>query len=457
MHTFAKKNTVIDMTEGPLFKKILLFSLPLMASSLLQLLYNAADIIIVGRYVGKGALAAVGATGTLIGLIINFFIGLSTGASVCVSNAIGARDDKRVKRFVHTSMALAIVGGIAAMIAGLFVARPVLILMKTPDSILEDAVLYTKIYFLGVPASLIFNFAAGLLRASGDTKRPLYILSASGIVNVVLNFILVVFCHMGVAGVAIATSVSQCLSTALIVIHMIRLDSNLKYTIKKTRFYKKELFDVVRIGVPSGLTSVMFNLSNMIIQSSINLFGDVVIAGNTAASNIESFIYMSMNTLFQASQTFAGQNYGAGKIKRINKVLVNSLVIVVGIGVGMGALALAFCRPLLNLYAPGQTAVIDAGVNRMMVICATYFLCGIMDVIGGCIRGMRYSFAPMIISMLGACAFRIIWLSTVFKADQNTFNIYISYPISWIITTLAYFVCYLIAMKRTKLRMVIKE
>ena len=457
MHTFAKKNTVIDMTEGPLFRKILLFSLPLMASSLLQLLYNAADIIIVGRYVGKGALAAVGATGTLIGLIINFFIGLSTGASVCVSNAIGARDDKRVKRFVHTSMALAIVGGIAAMIIGLFVARPVLTLMKTPDSILDDAVLYTKIYFLGVPASLIFNFAAGLLRASGDTKRPLYILSASGIVNVVLNFILVVFCHMGVAGVAIATAVSQCLSTALIVIHMIRLDSNLKYTVKKTRFYKKELFEVVRIGVPSGLTSVMFNLSNMIIQSSINLFGDVVIAGNTAASNIESFIYMSMNTLFQASQTFAGQNYGAGKIKRINKVLVNSLVIVVGIGVGMGALALAFCRPLLNLYAPGQTAVIDAGVNRMMVICATYFLCGIMDVIGGCIRGMRYSFAPMIISMLGACAFRIIWLSTVFKADQNTFNIYISYPISWIITTLAYFVCYLIAMKRTKLRMVIKE
>ena len=289
------------------------------------------------------------------------------------------------------------------------------------------------------------------------TKRPLYILSMSGIVNVVLNFILVVFCHMGVAGVAIATAVSQCLSTALIVIHMIRLDSNLKYTVKKTRFYKKELFEVVRIGVPSGLTSVMFNLSNMIIQSSINLFGDVVIAGNTAASNIESFIYMSMNTLFQASQTFAGQNYGAGKIKRINKVLVNSLVIVVGIGVGMGALALAFCRPLLNLYAPGQTAVIEAGVNRMMVICATYFLCGIMDVIGGCIRGMRYSFAPMIISMLGACAFRIIWLSTVFKADQNTFNIYISYPISWIITTLAYFVCYLIAMKRTKLRMVIKE
>ena len=457
MHTFAKKNTVIDMTEGPLFKKILLFSLPLMASSLLQLLYNAADIIIVGRYVGKGALAAVGATGTLIGLIINFFIGLSTGASVCVSNAIGARDDKRVKRFVHTSMALAIVGGIAAMIVGLFVARPVLIIMKTPDSILEDAVLYTKIYFLGVPASLIFNFAAGLLRASGDTKRPLYILSASGIVNVVLNFILVVFCHMGVAGVAIATSVSQCLSTALIVIHMIGLDSNLKYTVKKTRFYKKELFDVVRIGVPSGLTSVMFNLSNMIIQSSINLFGDVVIAGNTAASNIESFIYMSMNTLFQASQTFAGQNYGAGKIKRINKVLVNSLVIVVGIGVGMGALALAFCRPLLNLYAPGQTEVIDAGVDRMMIICATYFLCGIMDVIGGCIRGMRYSFSPMIISMLGACAFRIIWLSTVFKADQNTFNIYISYPVSWIITTLAYFVCYLIAMKRTKSRMVIKE
>ena len=457
MHTVAKKNTAINMTEGPLFMKILLFSLPLMASSLLQLLYNAADIIIVGRFVGESALAAVGATGALINLIINFFIGLSTGASVCVSNAMGARNDEKVRRFVHTSMALSIVGGIAAMIIGLFAAKPMLTLMKTPDSILNDAVLYTQIYFLGVPASLMFNFAAGLLRASGDTKRPLYILSVSGIVNVALNVFLVVVCHLGVAGVAIATSVSQYLSTLLIVVYMVRLDSNLKYTIKDTKIYKKELLDVIRIGVPSGMSGVMFNISNMIIQSSVNLFGDIVIAGNTAASNIEGFIYVSMNTLYQASQTFTGQNYGAGKIKRINKVLSNSLIIVLGIGVSMCALALTFCRPLLNLYAPGQEAVINAGVNRMMVICTTYYLCGMMDVVGGCLRGMKYSFSSMIISMLGACAFRIIWLSTVFQAEKTTFNIYISYPISWILTTLAYFVCYLIAMKRIKSRIIIKE
>lgn len=457
MHTFAKKNTAIDMTEGPLFKKILLFSIPLMASSLLQLLYNAADIIIVGRFVGEGALAAVGATSALIALIINFFIGLSTGASVCVSNAIGARNDKKGQRFVHTSMALSIAGGVAAMIVGIFIAKPILVLMKTPGSILNDAVLYTQIYFLGVPASLIFNFAAGLLRASGDTKRPLYILSLSGLLNVALNVFFVVVCHMGVAGVAISTSVSQYLSTFLIILHMMKLDSNLKYTVRNTKFHKKELLDIVRIGVPSGLTSVMFNISNMIIQSSINLFGDIVIAGNTAANNIESFIYTAMNTLYQASQTFAGQNYGAGKIKRINKVLSNSLIIVFGIGLGMGVLALTFRYPLLNLYAPGQEAVIDAGINRMMVICTTYYLCGIMDVVGGCLRGMRYSFSSMIISMIGACIFRIVWLSTVFQAEKTTFNIYISYPISWAITTLAYLVCYFIAMKRVKSRMVIKE
>ena len=454
MYAAAKKKNTINMTEGPLFGKILIFSLPLMASSILQLIYNAADVIVVGRFAGENALAAVGSTGALINLILNLFIGLSTGASVCASNAIGAKDDDRVKRCVHTSMALAIIGGIAAMFMGLFLARPMLSLMKTPDSVLGDATLYMQIYFLGVPASLVFNFAAGLLRASGDTKRPLYILSISGIVNVALNLFLVIVCHLGVAGVAIATSVSQYMATLLIVIHMMKLDSSLKYVIKKTKIHKKELVDVIKIGIPSGMSGVMFNISNMIIQSSVNLFGEIVIAGNTAASNIEGFIYTAMNTIYQASQTFTSQNLGAGKIKRINRVHISSLVIVISIGVIMCAAGLIFSRPLLSLYVTGENvdAVINAGVNRMTVICSTYYLCGMMDVTCGCLRGMKYSFSTMIISMIGACAFRIIWLATVFKAEQTVFNIYISYPISWIITWGAFMVCYVYAIKKTKKR-----
>ena len=454
MYTFAKRKNTINMTEGPLFGKILMFSLPLIASGILQLLYNAADVIVVGRFAGENALGAVGSTGALINLILNLFIGLSTGASVCASNAIGAKDDERVRKCVHTSMALAIVGGLAAMVIGLFLSKPLLELMDTKDSLLDDAALYMKIYFLGVPASLIFNFAAGLLRASGDTKRPLYILSLAGIVNVLFNLFFVIVCNFGVAGVAIATSISQYFSMALIVIHMVKLDSNLKYVIKDTKIYKRELLDVVRIGIPSGMSGMMFSISNAIIQSSINIFPETTIAGNTAASNIEGFIYTSMNTLYQASQTFTSQNLGAGKIKRINRVHISSLVIVVGIGALLCALALIFSRPLLSLYVTGDNveAVINAGVDRMMVICSTYYLCGMMDVTCGSLRGMKYSISTMIISMLGACAFRIIWLATVFRIDQTTFNIYVSYPISWILTWLAYIVCYVYAIRKLKKR-----
>lgn len=454
MHNLSKRNNTINMTEGPLFGKILIFSLPLMASSILQLIYNAADVIVVGRFAGESALAAVGSTGSLINLILNLFIGLSTGASVCASNAIGARDDNRVKRYVNTSMAISIIGGIFAMLLGLLLARPMLSLMKTPQSVLDDATLYMQVYFLGVPASLVFNFAAGLLRASGDTKRPLYILSLSGIVNVLLNLFLVIVCHFGVAGVAIATSVSQYISTFLIIMYMRKLDSSLRYTLKETKIHKKELIDVIRIGIPSGMSGVMFNISNMIIQSSINIFGEIVIAGNTAAANIEGFIYTAMNTVYQASQTFTGQNLGAGKIKRINKVLVNSLLIVNCIGVTMCVLALVFKQPLLGLYVTGDNvdAVIDAGIARMTVICSTYYLCGMMDVVCGSLRGMKYSFSIMIISLLGACAFRIIWLSTVFKANQTVFNIYVSYPISWILTLSAFLVYYVYGYRRIKKR-----
>lgn len=454
MHNLSKRKNTINMTEGPLFGKILFFSLPLMASGILQLLFNAADVIVVGRFAGENALAAVGSTGALINLILNLFIGLSTGASVCASNAIGAKDNERIRRCVHTSMALAISGGLVAMILGLFLSRPLLSLMGTKESLLDDAALYMRIYFLGVPASLIFNFAAGLIRAEGDTKRPLYILTISGVVNVVFNLFFVIVCHLGVAGVAIATAISNAVSMVLIVSHIMKLDSKLKYIIKDTRIYKRELFDVVRIGIPSGMSGMMFSISNAIIQSSINIFPETTVAGNTAASNIEGFIYTSMNSFYQASQTFTSQNLGAGKVKRINKVLKNSLIQVVLVGVALCALALTFRRHLLGLYVTGENvdAVIKAGMERMMVICSTYYFCGIMDVLGGSLRGMKYSFSTMIISMLGACAFRIIWLATVFKADQTVFNVYVSYPISWILTALAYLVCYVYAYRKIKKR-----
>ena len=454
MHTLAKKNNTINMTEGPLFGKILVFSLPLMASGILQLLFNAADVIVVGRFAGENALAAVGSTGALITLILNLFFGLSTGASVCASNAIGAKDDERVRRCVHTSMALAIVGGIIAMIAGLVWSKPLLSLMGTKPELIEDAALYMKIYFLGVPASLVFNFAAGLIRAEGDTKRPLYILTIAGVVNVICNLFFVIVFHLSVAGVALATAISNIVSMILIVAHMLKLDTNLKYVIKETKIYKREFIDILRIGIPSGMSGMMFSISNAIIQSSINLFPATTVAGNTAASNIEGFIYTSMNTFYQASQTFTSQNLGAGKIKRINKVLINSLIIVTAVGAAMCALSLLFSRPLLSLYVTGENveAVIAAGVERMAVICSTYYLCGMMDVTCGSLRGMKYSFSTMIISMLGACAFRIIWLATVFKANQTVFNIYVSYPISWILTLVAYLVCYVYAIKKIKKR-----
>jgi Na+-driven multidrug efflux pump len=320
--------------------------------------------------------------------------------------------------------------------------------------LLDDAALYMKIYFLGVPASLIFNFAAGLIRAEGDTKRPLYILTVSGVINVICNLFFVIVCHLGVAGVAIATAISNVVSMVLIVAHMLKLDSSLKYVIKDTKIYKREFIDVLRIGIPSGMSGMMFSISNAIIQSSINIFPETTVAGNTAASNIEGFIYTSMNTFYQASQTFTSQNLGAGKIKRINRVLANSLIIVAAVGVSMCALALTFSRPLLSLYVTGDNveAVIAAGVERMTVICTTYYFCGMMDVVGGSLRGMKYSFSTMIISMLGACAFRIIWLATVFKSNQTVFNIYVSYPISWILTLSAYIVCYVYAIKKLNKR-----
>ena len=446
------------MVDGPLFGKIVRFVIPLIITSILQLLYNAADIIVVGRFVGDHALAAVGATSALINLIFNVFMGLGNGASVCAANAIGAKDNERVHRYVHTSLAVSFIGGIITMVVGFLFAEQMLVWMKTSPDIINDATLYVKIFFLGAPANLVFNFIAGLLRSSGDTKRPLYILSLSGVVNVVLNLVLVIIFHMSVAGVAIATIVSQYLSVVLVLIHITKLDTELKYEIKKTKIYKKEFIDVLRLGLPSGFQGVLFSLSNVVVQSSINsLDSVVVVAGNTAAGNIEGFIWASMNTLHQAAQTFTSQNLGAGKIERSKKVLGNSLIIVSFVGILMGIMANIFATPLLGLYAPGKSDVIAAGIARMRIISTTYFLCGIMDVFSGVLRGLQYSISSMLISLVSVCGFRILWLSTVFVASPSSFNIYITYPISWILATLAFIVCFIVAYKQVKAKLSAKQ
>ena len=446
------------MVDGPLFGKIVRFVIPLIITSILQLLYNAADIIVVGRFVGDHALAAVGATSALINLIFNVFMGLGNGASVCAANAIGAKDNERVHRYVHTSLAVSFIGGIITMVVGFLFAEQMLVWMKTSPDIINDATLYVKIFFLGAPANLVFNFIAGLLRASGDTKRPLYILSLSGVVNVVLNLVLVIIFHMSVAGVAIATIVSQYLSVVLVLIHITKLDTELKYEIKKTKIYKKEFIDVLRLGLPSGFQGVLFSLSNVVVQSSINsLDSVVVVAGNTAAGNIEGFIWASMNTLHQAAQTFTSQNLGAGKIERSKKVLGNSLIIVSFVGILMRIMANIFATPLLGLYAPGKSDVIAAGIARMRIISTTYFLCGIMDVFSGVLRGLQYSISSMLISLVSVCGFRILWLSTVFVASPSSFNIYITYPISWILATLAFIVCFIVAYKQVKAKLSAKQ
>jgi len=453
MHSRTIKNSTINMVEGPLFGKIIMFVLPLIATSILQLLYNAADIVVVGRFSGETALAAVGATGALITLIFNVFMGLGNGASVCAANAIGAKDDARVGRYVHTSIAVAAIGGVVTMIIGFFFAKPMLELMDTPEDVIDLSTLYVKIFFIGAPANLIFNFVAGLLRAAGDTKRPLYILSLSGIVNVSLNLVFVWGFNMSVAGVAIATVASQYVSVILVLRHIMKIDTNLKYVPRKTQISKKELVDIIKIGLPSGFQGMLFSLSNVMVQSSVNSLGTVAVAGNTAAGNIEGFIWASMNTLHQASQTFTSQNLGAGKIERSKKVLLSSLVIVTFVGVIMGVAANLFDTQLLSLYAPGKNDVIASGVSRLRIIAATYFLCGIMDVFSGVLRGLQYSISQMMISLISVCGFRIIWLSTVFKAEPTALNIYLTYPISWIMATLAFIVCYAVAYKRTKARL----
>lgn len=443
------KSYQINMTEGNILPKIIKFSIPLMLSGMLQLFFNAADVIVVGRYAGDEALAAVGSTGALINLLINLFIGISIGASVLMGQAIGARDYNDAQDSLHTAMLTGLIGGIIMIFVGQFVSRPMLELMQTPDDVIELSSLYMKIYFMGMPGFMLFNFGAAILRAAGDTKRPLYYLFVSGIINVILNLYFVIVLKMSVDGVAYATIISEAISAILIVICLMRSDGYLNLSLRKLKIDGKKFIEMLKIGIPSGFTGIVFSVSNMLIQSSINSFGKLVMAANTAASNLEGFVYNAMNSIYQTALAFASQNMGAKKLDRVDDVLEKSLLVVSGVGLFFGVGAYLLGEILLRLYTPNQE-VIDIAMLRLLVISTSYFLCGIMDVYSGVIRGMGFSFTPMLVSMFFVCAFRVFWIYTIFERFHEQWVLYISYPVSWTITIIAYFFTYKIVRKKAK-------
>ena len=422
-----RKSYEMDMTRGPLLRSILIFTLPLLLSGVLQLLFNATDIVVVGQFAGANAMASVGSTTSLFNLLINAFIGISVGANVLVARYCGEKNYDGVQQTVQTSLLTGLVGGVILVVLGIVLARPMLTLMKTPDEVIEGAVLYMRVYFIGMPATMIYNFGAAVLRAVGDTRRPLYFLMA--------------------AGVALATVLSQCVSATLTVLCLTGSDGMCHLDIRRLRFYPERFAQIMKIGLPAGMQSVIFNISNVLIQSSINSFGAVAVAGNTAAANVEGFVYISMNSLYQTTLSFTSQNLGAKQYRRVDGILVRCMILVILIGVVLGQGAYRLGDPLLHIYSQ-DPEVIAYGIQRFSVVSVTYFLCGMMDVGSGVVRGLGYSIMPMLVSMVGACVFRVIWIFTVFRMYHTLFTLYVSYPISWVLTVIAHMICYLIVRRR---------
>ncbi len=451
-----KKNSktyTMNMCEGPLLGKILIFSIPLMLSSVLQLLFNAADVIVVGNFAGRESLAAVGSTGSLINLLTNLFVGLSVGVNVTMAHFLGSGEEKKLAKTLHTAILLALFSGALLVAIGVPAARILLEWMASPEDVIGLAEKYLRIYFLGMPAVMLYNFGSAALRAAGDTKRPLYYLTGAGVVNVILNLIFVIHFHMGVVGVATATVVSQYISGLLVVHCLMQEKGPMQLKRQELKIHWDIVRQLLRIGLPAGLQGTIFSLSNVVIQSSVNSFGSTVMAGSAAAANIEGFVYVSMNAFYQTALTFVSQNYGAGKKDRITKTLVLCIGLVTICGLVLGNGAYLFGTQLLSIYSQ-DSLVVAAGLRRMLMICCFYCLCGIMDVLVGVLRGIGYSVLPMIVSMLGACGLRLLWIATIFRQIHTEKILYASYPISWFLTASVHFCCYLMiwnSIKRKKL------
>ena len=449
------KSYEINMTEGAILPKIIKFTLPVMAAGVLQLLYNAADMIVVGKFAEPGSLGAVGATSALINLIVNLFVGLSVGACVSVARYYGKGDSGGVSRTSNTSVVVALIGGVVLGVFGFFMCRPLLNLMGTPPDVIDRAVLYMKIYFIGLPGNMLYNFGSAVMRGCGDTRRPLRYLAAAGLVNVALNLVFVIVFHMGVAGVAVATITAQAISAALVLRFLFMTDGAGKISLKTLKIDKNELKLLTGIGLPSGIQGSVFSISNVLIQSSVNSFGSVVMDGNTAAQNIEGFIYISMNSVSQAALTFVSQNYGVKNYGRIKRAVGLCCILAGVVGLVLGFAAYGLSDGILTLYSNLETP--DPQITyyakiRLSMIATTYLTCGVMDVLSSCVRGIGYSTVSMIVSLLGACAFRVLWIYTVFAADHSLRTLYISYPASWIITDFAHLACFTLLFRRLKKR-----
>lgn len=439
----------MNMCEGPILGKMLKFAIPLMLSSILQLLFNAADVVVVGKFAGDASLGAVGCTGSMINLLTNLFVGLSVGANVMTARHYGAKREYELSESIHTSMLVAVIAGAVLMAVGLLFSEKILILMGTPEDILPKATLYLSIYFLGMIANMVYNFGSAILRAVGDTKRPMYYLAFAGVINVGLNLLLVISFKLDVAGVAIATVISQCISALLVVRCMVKDTGNIKLELRRLHINRKELKQIVQIGIPAGLQGCIFSLSNVVIQSAINSFGSTFVSGSSAAANLEGFVYMAMNAFHHTTLAFMSQNFGAGHYGRLKKVIICGLGCVAVTGLVLGNIEVLFGKYLLKIYTDSP-AVIDAGMIRLKYICTAYFLCGLMDVMVGVLRGIGYSVMPMIVSLCGACGLRLLWIGTGFRLEQyhTIGGLFISYPVSWLITFLVHFICYLCVRKK---------
>ena len=444
----------VDMCHGPLLKKIITYSLPLIFTGLLQLLYNAADIIVVGRFASSTALAAVGSTSSLVNLTVNLFLGLSVGVSVAVAQHYGAKNYTEVSETIHTAFSLSLILGVIVGTFGFFASRTMLEWMDSPAEVLEQSALYLRIFFLSIPASMVYNFGASILRAVGNTRQPLYYLSIAGVINVILNLVLVIRFHLGVAGVAIATVISQYISAGLIILCLMRTEGCLQFHPKQLALKPDKVWAILRIGLPAGLQSTVFSISNVLIQSSINSFGALAMAGSAAASNLEGFIYTAMNAISQAALAFVGQNVGGRQYHRIHRITWICLSVVFLVGVVMSAAFLAADQFLLEIYLPDDPAAVEYGIQRMFMVNTVYFFMGFIDVMVASMRGMGSSFTPMVVVLCGACGLRIVWIYTIFAANRTLEMLYLSYPASWIVTFLVelafYFVVYRRLMARHK-------
>lgn len=431
----------IDMCNGTLMDKLISFSLPLMLSGILQLLFNAVDIIVVGRFTGRQALAAVGSTTALINIFTNLFIGISLGANVLAARFYASGKEKEMSETVHTSITLALISGLVMALAGVLLARFALNLMGTPNDVIDQSVLYMRIYFLGMPFFMLYNYGAAILRAVGDTKRPLFFLVISGMTNAVLNLVLVIVFHMGVAGVAIGTIVSQLISSILVLRCLYTSNTSYRLYFSKLGIKTQYLKQIFQVGIPAGIQSTVINLSNALLQSSVNSFGSVAMAGYTAANNIFGFLYMSVNAVTQSCMSFTSQNYGVKKLKRMDRVLLDCMILSVGVTLTLGCGAYFFGPELLKIYT-SDADVIRCGVEVLAFTTVPYFCCGIMDLLPGALRGMGYSGVPMILSIIGIVGTRIVWIFGLFPAHRSLSFLFISYPVSWILTILMQAVCF---------------